>query len=84
MFDRKQLTRNPARVFIEPANVLENAELSVEDKISVLESWRLDLLELQRANDENMARTDGGSDDSGERLREVNESLALLRRNLTV
>lgn len=80
MLKRKDLTRDTERVFKEPSHVLENDELSPADKIRVLENWKLDLLELQRASEENMAGQAGQGAKVAERLRAVNESLELCRR----
>lgn len=66
--------QNPERVFRDPARVLEHQEMSEEQKIRLLMNWRLDLLELERATEENMA----GDDDTGsvaERLSKVNAAL---------
>jgi len=66
--------QNPERVFRDPQRVLEHQELSEEQKIRLLMNWRLDLLELERATEENMA----GTDDAGnvaERLSRVNAAL---------
>lgn len=80
MLKREELTRDTERLFKEPAHVLENQELTLADKIRVLENWQLDLLELQRASEENMAGADGQGANATQRLQAVNESLAIVRR----
>lgn len=79
MLKREDLTRDTERLFKTPSHVLESDELSLADKIRVLENWKLDLLELQRASEENMVGADGQGASVAERLRAVNESLALCR-----
>ena len=69
-----ELMRSPETAFRDPQRLLENAELSDEQKIRLLMNWRLDLLELDRAAEESMASTN----DTGkvaERLSKVNVAL---------
>jgi hypothetical protein len=80
MLKRSDLTRDTERLFKEPGRILENDELTLADKIRVLENWKADLLELQRACEENMTGKDGQGENVAERLRAVNESLELCRR----
>lgn len=63
-----------------PRRVLESNDLTPREKIAVLESWRLDLIELQTATGENMAAPEPASSDASEKLREVNSALVLARR----
>lgn len=71
---RDELMKDPEREFREPRHLIEDQELSDTQKIQLLINWRLDLLELQRATEENMA----GTNDSGEvaeRLKQVTDAL---------
>jgi len=54
----KQLITNPAEHFSNPAEVLNNAQLSNEDKRRILESWKVDEQELAKATEENMGDSD--------------------------
>lgn len=80
MLKRTELTRDPEGMFKEPIHVLESEELTTEDKVRVLENWKLDLMELQRASEENMESDEGDKDPAAERLQAVNETLDILRR----
>ena len=74
---RDKLMRNPEREFKDPERLMEDQELSEKQKIELLVSWRWDLLELERATEENM----GGTNDTGqvaEQLRKVNRALEKL------
>ena len=46
--------KDPADHFATPGDVETHADLSVDEKIKILESWKLDEEELQVATDENM------------------------------
>jgi hypothetical protein len=71
---------NLERLSRDPAKVLASEGLSDDEKVSILESWKLDLIERQRASDENMrAGTDAATADVAERLRVVANALRTLR-----
>jgi hypothetical protein len=71
---------NIERLSRDPAKVLASEALSDDEKMSILESWKLDLVERQRASDENMrAGSDAPAGDAAERLREVANALRTLR-----
>lgn len=53
-------TRNPEQEFESPMHLVESDELTATEKIKILESWQMDLIELQKAEEENMP---GGSED---------------------
>ena len=72
------LMEDPEREFHDPRHVLENHELSEAQKLQLLLNWRLDLLELERATEENMAASiDSG--DVAEQLKKVTDALEELR-----
>ena len=54
MIDLERALRDPASVFHKPIDVLDNNDLTHEQKKNILEQWRLDALELMRAEEENM------------------------------
>lgn len=64
--------------FDSPEAVVASDGLSPDQKIAILEDWRVDLIELQTAADENMAARQG-SGAVAEELRQVTEALKRLR-----
>lgn len=52
--DIKKAKLDPASVFKMPQEVLEQDQLSKEDKIFILKQWEYDELELSVAEEENM------------------------------
>jgi predicted Ser/Thr protein kinase len=50
----QRLTRDPEASFDSPREVIERKDLSNREKIVVLESWQADLIETQKAVEENM------------------------------
>jgi hypothetical protein len=80
IFKRESLIRDPEVAFGDPNQLARRTDLSHEEKLDVLESWRLDLLELQRASEENMSSADSGAGSVAEKLRQVSEALDAIRR----
>lgn len=62
MIDIEQALRSPTTVFEAPEQVLTTAELSTEQRCSILREWSYDLRELLVASDENMPPAAGGED----------------------
>ena len=61
-------------------DLLDDTSVSNEEKIRNLEDMRLDLLERQRATEENMgAKAAQESGEIGDQLQRVTEALAILR-----
>ena len=54
MVDVKQAFVNPAAVFRRPEDVIDNKELSREQKIEILQRWEYDIRQLQVADEESM------------------------------
>ena len=52
--DLRKAMLDPALVFRGPEDVLQRDELTREQKIEILRSWKFDALELQVAEEENM------------------------------
>lgn len=50
----KKAMTNPAKVFADPKDVLEDNRFSPEQKIKILDSWAVDANGLIRAESENM------------------------------
>lgn len=53
--DLARAEKDPAAVFETPREVLDRAELSREQKLRILERWKLDALDMEVAAEENMA-----------------------------
>lgn len=54
MVDLEKARSNPAEVFKKPSDVLDDKNLSLEDKIDILERWAFDEKEKAVAEEENM------------------------------
>lgn len=52
--DLSQAEEDPAAVFATPQDVLREAGLSREQKLRILQRWKLDALEMEVATEENM------------------------------
>jgi len=63
--------------FDRPRDILDSADLSLEQKVKLLKEWEFDLRELQVASEENMT-SDASSGVTGELLRECRGALAKL------
>ena len=71
--------RSPERYFASPTEVLQCSELSRQEMVTLLASWKNDLLELQHASEENMTRdTHAPGSSSAEKLSEVVEAIKIL------
>ena len=77
------LIHDPELQFGDPKRLAMNRDLSLQRKLEVLESWRLDLIELQRAEDENMSSGDADLGSTAKRLAEVSAVIALLEREMS-
>lgn len=60
MIDKEKAFLDPVSVFARPQAVLSCDELSNEEKVRILRRWKYDALEMQVAEEENMA---GGETD---------------------
>jgi hypothetical protein len=58
MIDINKAMTNPSAVFRKPQDVVENSDLSREQKIEILRRWEYDARELQVADEEGMAPAD--------------------------
>jgi hypothetical protein len=59
------------KIFSHPREIMASAELSTEQKISLLNQWEIDLRELLVASEENMTIPGATSEQTGELLRSV-------------
>ena len=75
MLSKDELMRHPAAVFKEPLRVLEHPELSADQKVAILTQWKDEVVQRQKAEEENMG--DGGS--VAELLREIQNALEQIK-----
>lgn len=75
MFSKDELMRHPADVFKEPLRVLEHPELSAQQKEAILTQWKDEVVQRQKAEEENM--DDGGS--VAELLQEIQNALERIK-----
>ena len=56
MFDQESIsaTLNPARAYRRPMDVVEAADITLREKLTILKAWEADERALQRAEDEGM------------------------------
>jgi hypothetical protein len=76
-----QLIRDPERSCREPASLVQRRDLSMQEKLVVLESWQADLIELLKAVEENMSDMRPDRGDSAAKLAEVTAAITAVRRN---
>lgn len=74
MIEYSKAIYNPAKYFTLPQEVVDSEDLTLEQKIAVLEQWRLDELDREVATEENMP-----SSDAPHMLRKVSLALRALR-----
>lgn len=75
--DRKKAFTVPQSVFKYPEDVVHCRDLSHDDKITVLRNWKQELVQLQKAGEENML-DERGSGDVGSRLEAVSKAMTVL------
>lgn len=74
MIPREKLMIDPSSVFEEPNDVLDNTELSGEEKVEILQQWKDEVQLRLVAEEENMS----GDPANSERLKEVTNALIAL------
>jgi hypothetical protein len=72
MIDFEQALHDPAGIFEKPMHVVEEASLTREQKIAILNEWEIDAEALLRADEENMQM------DEPSMLSRVHRALAML------
>jgi hypothetical protein len=72
----RKMIRDPEGEAGDPAVFAGRADLTDEEKLRVLQSWRTDLLEMQHAVEENMASVGRKPGDVSARLAEVMAAIA--------
>ena len=76
MIPKDKLMTDPEDVFKTPRDVLENEELSDEQKLVVLEQWQNEVTQQLVAEEEAMP---GDNPTNAELLQEIHEALTTLR-----
>jgi len=79
--DRKKAFTVPQSVFKYPEAVVHCRELSHEDKVKVLSNWKQELVQLQKAGEENMLDERGPSDVASRLAAVSNAMIALEERS---
>lgn len=74
----ERLIRDPQSEFHEPADIISRSDLSSQEKLTVLESWQADLIELQKALDENMSGT-GEPGETATKLAQVTAAITQVK-----
>ena len=74
--------RDPEHEFGEPGKLAGADDLSLSEKVDILVSWQADLIELQRAEEENMPGSDPDTGAIGKKLSDVTAVLETLRLQL--
>lgn len=82
MDSHSNLSRDPDRTFSEPRLLVESQELTATEKLAVLESWQADLIELQKAAEENMGSANVAPGTNAAKLAKVTEAIALMKERL--
>lgn len=72
-------TLNPESDYGNPRRLIDDDTLSFEEKMEILESWRDDLQQRQRADEENMARIGDEPGGGAGRLADVMRAIEELR-----
>jgi hypothetical protein len=76
---RQKLIRNPEGTFDAPEDVVKCDDLSIEAKIVVLESWQADLIDMQKAVEENMESEFLEPGETAAKLAQVTAAIARVR-----
>jgi hypothetical protein len=75
----QKTTGNSGTGFASPQDVIDDDGLTLEKKLAVLEGWQNDLIEMQRAEEENMVATASQSSQTAKCLTEVTKAIHALR-----
>lgn len=54
MLNIEKAIKNPTEVFADPLEIVESDEITREEKIKILKSWRYDAKQMSVATEENM------------------------------
>ena len=77
MIPRDKLMNDPSSVFEKPSDVLDNLELSAEQKIEILQQWKQDVMLRLVAEEENMP----GDPENSDRLKAITDALIALEHD---
>ena len=59
MINVEKAIKNPSSIFNDPLDIVASDELTKEEKIKILESWRYDAKQMSVATEENMVGING-------------------------
>ena len=79
--NKSHLPPDAAPTHANPKQLLDDDSLTTSQKLNGLQDWRLDLLERQKATEENMPSSDDQSGEVAEELRRVNDALRIINEN---
>lgn len=71
--------RGPGEQFIDPKELIERDDLANSVKIRLLEDWRSDLIQLQKACEENMPNANSPPGETASRLAQVTAAIVKLK-----
>ena len=74
MMPRDKLMSDPGSVFEKPSDVVDNMELSRQQKIEILTQWKQEVVLRLVAEEENMP----GDSENSDRLKELTDALIAL------
>jgi hypothetical protein len=72
-------TRDPETEFGDPRRLADDKALTIGEKLEILEHWKLDLVELERAEGESMTSTSQTEGATAKKLAEVSRVMESLR-----
>lgn len=75
LIEKQKLLCDPERQYVSPAKVVEDPDIAERDKLAILRNWKLDLIELLQASNENMASANVPPGTVSEKLREVAQAI---------
>ena len=76
--NRKRVFSSPESQFRHPQLVVQDPSLSYDDKLVVLRNWKQELIQLQKASEENML-DESGVNDVSSRLAAVTQAMSELK-----
>ena len=74
-YSKQDLMQDPSGLFDSPRDLLEAPDLSVKQKLEILEQWKDDVLQRMVAEEENME----GDPDNAERLQQITNAIEAIK-----
>lgn len=79
-FDPFYILTNPGSTFKSPKLLVEAQQISYEDELRILECWKPQLIQRQRATDENMPPPDIKLGVIGDEIQQVDDAFNAFKR----